>query len=77
VISMGLLFPENGETVKMLPAHANIDQDVAQALLEKQVKDTPPPARGDGDQDMAAPEKPVKKKPARRKRAIKSETAAK
>ena len=34
VISMGLVFPEGDEPVKMIPVRANIDQDVAQELLE-------------------------------------------
>jgi uncharacterized membrane protein len=38
VISMGLVFPESEEPVKMIPARANIDQDIAQELLEKPVK---------------------------------------
>jgi uncharacterized membrane protein len=75
VISMGLVFPENGETVKMLPAHANIDQEVAQALLEKEAKDVE--ARGSGEPDITNAEKPLKKKPVRRKRAVKTETTAK
>lgn len=77
VISMGLVFPENDETVKMLPASANIDQDVAQELLDKQAKETPTAVPGNGSFNGAAPEKPVKKKPVRRKRAPKSETTAK
>lgn len=36
VISMGLVFPESGEPVKMIPARANIDQDVAEKLLAEQ-----------------------------------------
>jgi uncharacterized membrane protein len=77
VISMGLVFPENDESVKMLPASANIDQEVAQELLERQAKDAAP--RDDGHQEIAPqpPEKPVKKKPARRKRTAKTETTAK
>jgi uncharacterized membrane protein len=79
VISMGLVFPENDEVVKMLPASSNIDQAVAQDLLEKRVKDTHASPNGNGNGSLAAvvPEKPVKKKPARRKRAAKSETTAK
>ncbi len=34
VISMGLVFPEGNGQVKMFPATANIDQDVAQQLLK-------------------------------------------
>jgi len=75
VISMGLVFPENGETVKMLPAHANIDQEVAQTLLEKEAKDVE--ARGDAEPDITSAEKPLKKKPVRRKRAVKTETTTK
>src|SRR5262249_52401657 len=77
VISMGLVFPENDESVKMLPAGANIDQAVAQELLEKHVNDVPAPAHGNGGMKVAVPEKPAKKKPVRRKRAAKTETTAK
>ena len=77
VISMGLVFPENEEVVKMLPAIPNIDQAVAQELLEKQAKDTPAATNGNGSLAAAVAEKPVKKKPARRKRAAKSETTVK
>ncbi|MGE0239698.1 MAG: DUF502 domain-containing protein [Parvibaculaceae bacterium] len=70
VISMGLVFPENDEPVKMIPARANIDQDVAQELLEMQA-----PAGADADEDVG--EKPVKKRQARRRKAPKTEAAAK
>ncbi len=76
VISMGLVFPETDDSVKMLPSSANIDQAVAQELLEKQVKDTPALTNGNGSLPAAMPEKPVKKKSARRKRPAKSETPA-
>jgi uncharacterized membrane protein len=45
VISMGLVFPESEEPVKMIPARANIDQDIAQELLEKPVKKKQAPKR--------------------------------
>ena len=77
VISMGLVFPENDDTVKMLPASANIDQQVAHELLEKQMKDTPAAAAGNGAQEVTILEKPAKKKPVRRKRVAKTETTAK
>jgi len=77
VISMGLVFPENGESVKLLPASPNLDQEIARELLEKQAKDTPSQARGNGSMEIAVPEKPAKKKPVRRKRASKTETTAK
>jgi uncharacterized membrane protein len=74
VISMGLVFPESGETVKMLPAGANIDQDVAQELLDKRSKDMPGPAQGNGTDAIALPDKAAKKKPARKRRTAKTET---
>lgn len=77
VISMGLVFPENDDIVKMIPASPNIDQAVAQELLEKQLGDTSAPTNGAGSPATAAPEKAVKKRSARRKRAAKSETPAK
>lgn len=63
VISMGLVFPENEEPVKMIPVRANIDQDTAQKLLDEQ----------------SEPEKPAKpKKPrTRRSKTAKTETPAK
>lgn len=66
VISMGLVFPENEEPVKMIPIRANIDQETAQKLLEEQLQ-------------QPEPEKPVKaKKPrTRRSKAAKSEAPAK
>jgi uncharacterized membrane protein len=76
VISMGLVFPETDDSVKMLPSSANIDQAVAQELLEKQMKDTPALTNGNGSLPAVVPEKPVKKKSARRKRPAKSETPA-
>ncbi|MGE3875528.1 MAG: DUF502 domain-containing protein [Parvibaculaceae bacterium] len=77
VISMGLVFPENAETVRMLPASANIDQDVAKELIEKPVRNAAAHA-GSGQESVAElSDKPAKKKPARKKRAAKTATAAK
>lgn len=73
VISMGLVFPESDGPVKMIPASANIDQETAQKLLEKPEKQVP--ASADAGQEVA--EKPVKKKPARKRKAARTEATAK
>jgi uncharacterized membrane protein len=68
VISMGLVFPEGDGPVKMLPVQANIDQETAQKLLEMPEQKTP-------TQSPVA--KPVKKKPARKRKSTRTEAAAK
>jgi uncharacterized membrane protein len=72
VISMGLVFPENEEPVKMIPVRANIDQETAQELLAEQSQQPEPVKPSEA-------EKPVKpKKPrTRRNKAAKSEAPAK
>jgi uncharacterized membrane protein len=76
VISMGLVFPDGEEPVKMIPVRANIDQDVAQELIEKEAEKTSPGATGATD-NQEAELKPVKKRAPRKKKAAKTETPAK
>jgi uncharacterized membrane protein len=73
VISMGLVFPEGQEPVKMIPARANIDQDVAQNLMGKSGEEL----AGSNHTGQEPAEKPARKKPARKKKAAKTEAAAK
>jgi uncharacterized membrane protein len=70
VISMGLVFPENEEPVKVIPAQANIDQETARKLLGEPAKETP----AINPEIATTPvERPVKKKPARKRTATKTE----
>lgn len=70
VISMGLVFPEGEEPVKMIPVRANIDQETAQKLLEGEPQQP---------ESQPEPDKPAKaKKPrTRRSKAAKNEAPAK
>ena len=74
VISMGLVFPEGEDPVKMIPVHANIDQNVAQEILEKEA---PPPGDMNGSAASHVVEKPAKKRSPRKRKTPKSEPAEK
>jgi len=65
VISMGLVFPEGEEQVKMIPAGANIDQETAQQLLERPTKKAVAEATADEEVAQKPVEAPQKKSPAK------------
>ena len=65
VISMGLVFPEGEEQVKMIPAGANIDQETAQQLLERPTKKAVAEATPDEEVAQKPVEAPQKKSPAK------------
>jgi uncharacterized membrane protein len=74
VISMGLLFPESEEPVKMIPVRANIDQEIAQELLEKTDESSSGSAPDDHLAEPKPAEKPAKKRAVRKKESPKTET---
>jgi uncharacterized membrane protein len=75
VISMGLVFPESEEPVKMIPVRANIDQEAAQELLDKVEGSLSASTPEDRQTEPKPAQLPAKKRAPRKKKATKSETS--